>query len=245
MSQPELVAIVALTENRVIGRAGGMPWHLPADVAHFKRLSVGRPNIMGRRVFDSLGNKPLPGRQNIILTRNPDLMAEGAVVVHTPEAALQAAGNVPEIAIIGGEEIYRLYWDRLTRLELTLIHAELGGDTFFPEIGPEWELITEQFRPANLVVGEGGPVTFSKSGTTIETGGARPLLEEAEDAGLLMPSGCRMGICYGCVLPLRSGTVRDLRSGDLTTASPGETDRGGVPIQTCINAAAGSCEIDH
>jgi ferredoxin-NADP reductase len=106
-------------------------------------------------------------------------------------------------------------------------------------------LQTEQFRPANLVVGEGGPVTFAQTGTTVETTGTRPLLEEAEEAGVLMPSGCRMGICYGCVLPLREGSVRDLRTGELTSATPGETDRGGVPIQTCINAAAGSCSIDH
>ena len=118
-------------------------------MAHFKRLSVGRPNIMGRRVFDSLGNKPLPGRQNIILTRNHDLVAEGAVVVHTPEAALQAAGDVPEIAIIGGAEIYRLYLEQLTRVEQTIIHAQLEGDTLMPELRGEWEVSAEQFRPAD------------------------------------------------------------------------------------------------
>ena len=102
-------------------------------------------------------------------------------------------------------------------------------------------LLTEQFRAANLVVGEGGPVTFNLSGTTIESDGSRPILDDAEDAGLLMPSGCRMGICYGCVLPLREGSVRDLRTGDVTTAVEGD----GVRIQTCINTAAGSCDIDH
>ena len=148
-SDPRLVAIAAQTENRVIGKDGGMPWHLPADFAHFKRLSQGKPNVMGRKVWDSLGGKALKDRENIVLTRNPDFRATGATVVHSPEAALAAAGDAPEIAIIGGEEIYRLYWERLTRIELTVIHAVLDGDTFFPEIGPEWELVREASRPAD------------------------------------------------------------------------------------------------
>jgi ferredoxin-NADP reductase len=106
-------------------------------------------------------------------------------------------------------------------------------------------LLTEQFRVATVAAGEGGTVTFGRSGTTVEADGATPILTAAEDAGVLMPSGCRMGICYGCVLPMREGTVRDLRTGELTTASPQESGRGGVPIQTCINAAAGACDIDH
>jgi ferredoxin-NADP reductase len=102
-------------------------------------------------------------------------------------------------------------------------------------------LYTERFRPAVLVTGEGGTVSFAKSGTTLEADGATPILDAAEEAGLLMPSGCRMGICYGCVLPLREGAVRDLRNGEITTAAPGD----GVLIQTCISAAAGACDIDH
>jgi ferredoxin-NADP reductase len=102
-------------------------------------------------------------------------------------------------------------------------------------------LYTERFRPAVLVTGEGGTVSFAKSGTTLEADGATPILDAAEDAGLLMPSGCRMGICYGCVLPLREGAVRDLRNGEITTAAPGD----GVLIQTCVSAAAGACDIDH
>jgi ferredoxin-NADP reductase len=103
------------------------------------------------------------------------------------------------------------------------------------------ELLTEQFRVATIAVGEGGTVSFAETGTTLEASGSRPILEEAEDAGVLMPSGCRMGICYSCVLPLREGTVRDLRTGDITTAVEGD----GVRVQTCINAAAGSCTFDH
>ena len=106
-------------------------------------------------------------------------------------------------------------------------------------------LYVEQFRVSPLVAGEGGTVTFEQAGVEVECDGARPILEQAEDAGVLMPSGCRMGICYSCVLPMREGVVRDLRTGALTTAVPGETDRGGVLIQTCINAAAGPCHLDH
>ena len=84
-------------------------------------------------------------------------------------------------------------------------------------------------------------MNFLKNGTEIKAAGDRPILDEAEEAGVLMPSGCRMGICYGCVLPMREGSVRDLRTGEITTAVEGD----GVRIQTCINAAAGSCQIDH
>ncbi|MEP7092374.1 MAG: ferredoxin reductase [Nocardioidaceae bacterium] len=104
-------------------------------------------------------------------------------------------------------------------------------------------LLTEQFRATTVAVGPGsggGTVTFS-GGTTIEADGATPILDAAEAAGVLMPSGCRMGICYGCVLPMREGAVRDLRSGDVTTAAPGD----GVLIQTCVSAAAGACVLDH
>jgi ferredoxin-NADP reductase len=101
-------------------------------------------------------------------------------------------------------------------------------------------LQTEQFRLTTLVTGEGGTVSFSRSGTTIEADGSTPLLDAGEAAGVLMPSGCRMGICFGCVVPLREGAVRDLRNGEVTTAAEGD----GVRIQTCISAAAGSCDID-
>jgi ferredoxin-NADP reductase len=103
------------------------------------------------------------------------------------------------------------------------------------------QLYTERFRPRVLVTGEGGTVSFTRSGTTVEGDGATPILDAAEEAGVLMPSGCRMGICYGCVLPLREGAVRDLRNGEVTTAAPGD----GVLIQTCVSAAAGACTVDH
>ena len=104
------------------------------------------------------------------------------------------------------------------------------------------ELTTEQFRTSRVEPGDGGTVAFS-SGTVLELDGSTAILDAAEEAGVLMPSGCRMGICMGCVLPLREGSVRDLRNGAITTAVPGES--GAIKVQTCINAAAGPCHIDH
>ncbi|MFE9203276.1 ferredoxin reductase [Micromonospora sp. NPDC007230] len=101
-------------------------------------------------------------------------------------------------------------------------------------------LHTERFRPTVIAPGEGGAVTFTGAGVTVEADGATPILDAGENAGVLMPSGCRMGICFGCVVPLRQGAVRDLRNGDLTTAVPGD----GVLIQTCVSAAAGTCDIE-
>lgn len=98
----------------------------------------------------------------------------------------------------------------------------------------------ERFRPTVVTAGEGGTVTFTKTGTAVAAEGSQTLLEAGERAGVLMPSGCRMGICFGCVTPLRQGAVRDLRNGDVTTASPGD----GIKIQTCVSAAAGACELE-
>ena len=113
-------------------------------------------------------------------------------------------------------------------------HAEAGID-----------LSTEQFRPNRVEPGDGGTVSFLQNGTELELDGATPILDAAEEAGVLMPSGCRMGICMSCVLPLKEGSVRDLRNGEVTTVVPGESDPAGVKVQTCINAAAGACHIDH
>ena len=106
-------------------------------------------------------------------------------------------------------------------------------------------LQTEQFRVSTVVAGDGGTVTFGRTGAVVDADGTTPILDAGEGAGVLMPSGCRMGVCYSCVSPLLSGAVRDLRSGDVTTAVDGETDAGGVLVQTCINAAAGPCHLDH
>jgi stearoyl-CoA 9-desaturase NADPH oxidoreductase len=110
----------------------------------------------------------------------------------------------------------------------------------FAGLGLQERLHTERFRPSVLAVGEGGTVSFARSGVVADAPGSATLLDTGEAAGVLMPSGCRMGICYGCVIPLREGAVRDLRTGDVTTASAGD----GVLIQTCISAAAGTCDLD-
>ncbi|MEY9874598.1 ferredoxin-NADP reductase [Streptacidiphilus sp. MAP12-33] len=105
--------------------------------------------------------------------------------------------------------------------------------------GVRERLHTERFRPSVVVAGEGGEVTFSATGRTVDADGATPLLDIGEGAGVLMPSGCRMGICFGCVTPLKAGAVRDLRTGEITEAEPG------VLIQTCVSAAAGPCDIER
>ncbi len=144
---PRLTFVVAMAENRVIGKDGDLPWRLPADLAHFKRLTVGKPVVMGRKVYDSIG-RALPDRQNIVLTRNPEFQAPGCVVAHSPEEALKAADG-PEIMVIGGEEIYRLYLPQVERVELTLVHAKIGGDTFFPELPGQWMETARRERAAD------------------------------------------------------------------------------------------------
>jgi ferredoxin-NADP reductase len=113
-------------------------------------------------------------------------------------------------------------------------------ETHWTLAGASHRLHTERFLPTVIATGEGGTVTFERSGTVVEAAGDQPLLDAGEAAGVLMPSGCRMGICYSCVLPLREGAVRDLRDGQVTTAVPGDD----VKVQTCISAAAGPCHLD-
>jgi stearoyl-CoA 9-desaturase NADPH oxidoreductase len=113
-------------------------------------------------------------------------------------------------------------------------------ETHYAAAGLGAKLRTERFRAAAIPTGDGGPVTFTRSGVTTETNNGTTLLAAGEGAGVLMPSGCRMGVCFGCVVPLRSGAVRDVRNGDLTSANPGD----GVLVQTCVSAAAGPCQLD-
>ncbi|MER5806630.1 ferredoxin reductase [Streptomyces sp. NPDC002033] len=114
-----------------------------------------------------------------------------------------------------------------------------AAEDHWTEHGVQERLHTERFRPGIVVAGDGGQVTFSTTGKTVDADGATPLLDVGEEAGVLMPSGCRMGICFGCVTPLKAGAVRDLRTGDITEAEPG------VLIQTCVSAAAGPCDIER
>ncbi len=115
-----------------------------------------------------------------------------------------------------------------------------AAETHWQQAGLDDVLHTERFRPSLVEPGDGGEVTFLDSGVAVEADGATPILDAGEDAGVLMPSGCRMGICFGCVVPMRSGAVRDLRTGEVTTVESDQV----LPVQTCINAVAGSCELD-
>ncbi|MGI9210901.1 MAG: dihydrofolate reductase [Methylococcaceae bacterium] len=127
----DIALVVAMTENRVIGRDGAMPWHIPADLKHFRRLTWGKPIIMGRKTFESLG-RPLPGRQNIIISGNSEFHPEHCITVSTPQAALAVAAP-SDIMIIGGATIYQAFLPAAQYIYLTLIHVELTGDTWFPE----------------------------------------------------------------------------------------------------------------
>ena len=137
--------IVAMAHGRVIGQGNKMPWHLPADLAWFKKTTMGKPIIMGRHTYDSIG-KALPGRQNIIVSRNQALVAQGCDVVHSAEMALKVAAEAPEIMIIGGALIYHLFLPYTNCLYLTHIDADLQGDTLFPdyEKQAQWILLTEE-----------------------------------------------------------------------------------------------------
>jgi dihydrofolate reductase len=126
-----LTLILARADNGVIGRDGGLPWHLPADLKRFKALTMGKPMIMGRRTFESFA-RPLPGRRHIVLTRDPGWQAEGAEVARTPGEALRLAGG--EATVIGGAEIFALFADRASRIELTEVHAAAKGDTVVPPL---------------------------------------------------------------------------------------------------------------
>lgn len=147
--RPRISQVVAMAENRVIGRDNALPWHLPADLAHFKRVTLGKPIIMGRKAHEAIG-RPLPGRHNIVMTRNRAYRAEGCTVVHSVEEAVAAAGPVEEIAVIGGEEIYRQFLPWTDLIHLTIVHAAIEGDTWFPNIDEAgWRTVESQERPAD------------------------------------------------------------------------------------------------
>lgn len=131
--------IAAMADQRVIGKDNRMPWHLPADMAHFRSHTLGKPVLMGRKTFESLG-KPLPSRTNIVLTRDPDYRAEGCLVVHSPEEAMRSASNAFELMVIGGQHVYELMLPRAERMYLTLVHAHVDGDAWFPAFDPgHWQ----------------------------------------------------------------------------------------------------------
>lgn len=138
--RPMLSAVIAMAENRVIGKNNQLPWRLPADLKHFKAITIGHAVLMGRKTYESIG-KPLPQRTNIVLTRNPRFVAPGCLVVTSSEEAIQyAKSENKEIFIIGGAEIYQQLLPEIQRIHLTLIHHHFAGDTYFPELNPhEWQ----------------------------------------------------------------------------------------------------------
>lgn len=153
-NRPLLSAIAAMAENRTIGFKNSLPWHLPADLKHFKTLTHEHPILMGRKTFESIG-KPLPNRTNIILTRDPTYQAAGCIVVTSLELAIQEALNSHhntnnEIFIIGGEEIYRQLLPHVQQLYLTIVHHEFEGDAFFPALNNnEWHEISRETHHAD------------------------------------------------------------------------------------------------
>ena len=125
--------IAAMDLDRAIGRENRMPWHLPKDLARFRSLTMGHPVIMGRKTFESIGH-PLPGRTNIVISRQVDYSAEGCVVVRDLDAAFAACGSEDEVFVLGGAEVFRSALQRADRIYLTLVHTRIDGDTFFPDV---------------------------------------------------------------------------------------------------------------
>ncbi|MCX7997162.1 MAG: dihydrofolate reductase [Patescibacteria group bacterium] len=152
MSNIQLSAIAAISSNRALGKDNKLLFHIPEDLKRFKHLTTGKPVIMGRKTFESIG-KPLPNRLNIILTRDRSFQMNGCKVSHTPQAALEVAlaTNTSEIFIIGGGELYRTYWEQLDKLYLTIIDQYCEGDTYFPDYTNFGRVISDVYGGSNPV----------------------------------------------------------------------------------------------
>ncbi len=144
-----VVFVVAMDRNNLIGKDGGLPWHISSDLKRFKEITLGKPIIMGRKTWESLPKRPLPGRHNIVITRDHAYKADGASVVTSPEAARAAAGTAAdEIAVIGGAEIFRLFLPLAERIYLTEVDLDASGDTVFPSIDQSnWREVSRAFHP--------------------------------------------------------------------------------------------------
>jgi len=140
--------IAAVGNNRVIGRNNSLPWKLPADMEHFRKLTIGKPIIMGRRTFESIG-EPLSGRMNIVLTDDNNFQPPGCLIAYSVEQALNMAGEQDEVMIIGGASVYRQFLPLASRMYLTLIKKDFVGDAYFPEFDPnEWfEVEHQDYEP--------------------------------------------------------------------------------------------------
>lgn len=140
--------VVAVAQNGVIGREGGLPWHISSDLKRFKEITMGKPVVMGRKTWESLPRKPLPGRRNIVITQQKGYVAEGADIADSPAAALLMVPDAAEVAVIGGGEIYRQFWPLVDRLYLTEVDLAVEGDTYFPSVDPaEWREVSREIHP--------------------------------------------------------------------------------------------------
>ena len=138
--------VFAIAENGVIGREGGLPWHLPADLKRFKALTTGHTIVMGRKTFQSIG-RPLPNRRNVVLTRDLDFDHPGVIVAHNLADALSSGDVEEEIFVVGGAEVFRQTIPKADRVYQTLVHSEVDGDITFTEFDPsEWDLLRDEFR---------------------------------------------------------------------------------------------------
>ena len=146
---PLLSLIVAMAQNGVIGRGNALPWRLPEDLRRFREATLGKPILMGRKTFESIG-RPLPGRANLVLTRDRDWRAAGAIAVHSVEEALRQTRTCDELVAIGGAEIYRLLLPLARRIYLTHVHADVPGDTYFPAFDTaQWDDVELHTHPAD------------------------------------------------------------------------------------------------
>jgi dihydrofolate reductase len=144
-----MALIVAMAENGVIGNSNQLPWHLPADLKHFKALTMGKPMLMGRKTFDSIG-KALPGRRNLVMTRGQPIEAPGVETVPSVDAALAATRDADELLVIGGAELFRLCLPDAQRIYLTRVHAPIVGDIRFPDVDwNEWRCLERATHPAD------------------------------------------------------------------------------------------------
>ncbi len=149
MKRPRLSLIVARARNGVIGRENRLPWHLPVDLQRFKRLTMGKPMVMGRRTWESLPGR-LPGRRHIVVSRNPDCVGTGVEVVPSLEAAITRAGAVPEVMVIGGARLYAAALPLADRIYLTEVEADVAGDAFFPALDfSQWRVVSQERAPAD------------------------------------------------------------------------------------------------
>jgi ferredoxin-NADP reductase len=216
------------------------------------------PEVAPTKVLFITGGSGITPVMGMLRSRLDEL--DDVVLVHSAptRAEVVFAGELRALARDGRIRLMEKHTDvdgMLTAAELSRLVPDLAEretwvcgplgllelcEKHWADIGAPDRLRSERFRPAVVTPGDGGTVTFSRTGRTVLADGATPLLEAGESAGVLMPFGCRMGVCYGCVLPLRAGAVRDLRDGTLTTAAPGD----GVIVQTCVSAAAGPCDLD-